>query len=177
MLPLKKILCPIDFSDPSRQALRVASELAEKFSAQLYVLHVVDPIPAITATSGAVPPVGEAADSTTAGTPTEMTGLSGSAEFNVALYQDELLKQAERVLQETITELVPEGVEVNPMVSHGNDAEEIIRAGQELEADLIVIATHGASGWQHMMCGAVLEKVVRRARGNVLTVYSEPEKK
>jgi nucleotide-binding universal stress UspA family protein len=177
MLPLKKILCPTDFSEPSFQALKTAGELAEQYAAQLYVLHVVDPIPAVTASSGAVPPTSGPTESTTAGASTQMTGPTTSEEFNISLYQEELEKRAEKMLQETIDRYVPEGVKVNPMVVHGEAAKQIIEEAETMDTDLIVIATHGASGWQHMICGAVLEKVVRRAKRNVLTVYSEPKKK
>jgi len=177
MLPLKKILCPTDFSEPSFKALRTAGELAEQYDAQLYVLHVVDPIPAVTASSGVVPPTTNPTESTTAGASTQMTGPTTSEEFNLSLYQEELEKRAEKMLQEAVDEHVPDGVTVNPMVVHGDAAKQILEAAEKLDTDLTVIATHGASGWQHMMCGAVLEKVVRRAKGNVLTVYSEPEKK
>jgi len=47
MLPLKKILCPTDFSDPSFEALNVAIELAVHFSSELILIHVVAPIPII----------------------------------------------------------------------------------------------------------------------------------
>jgi nucleotide-binding universal stress UspA family protein len=147
LLRLKKILYPIDFSEPSRKALKAASELAEKFSAELYVLHVMDPIPTTTATSGAVPPVAEPA------------------------------KQTEHVMHNSITEVVAEGIQVHPMVVHGSDAEEILKAAKEMKIDLIIIATHGASGWKNMTYGAVLEKVIRRAKRNVLIVYSKHEKK
>jgi nucleotide-binding universal stress UspA family protein len=55
--------------------------------------------------------------------------------------------------------------------------EELEKRAEKMDTDLTVIATHGASGWQHMMCGAVLEKVVRRSKRNVLTVDTEADKK
>ena len=82
-----------------------------------------------------------------------------------------------KMLQDAIDEYVPDGVTVNPMVVHGEADRQILEAAEQMGTDLIVIATHGASGWQHMMCGSVLEKIVRRAKGNVLTVYSEVGKK
>lgn len=44
MLPFKKILCPIDFSEPSYEALKTANELALHFSAKLYLIHVIPPV-------------------------------------------------------------------------------------------------------------------------------------
>ena len=49
MLPFKKILCPIDFSDPSYMALEAAEELALQYSAELFVVHVVEKIPVLPA--------------------------------------------------------------------------------------------------------------------------------
>ena len=45
MLPLRKILCPTDFSEPSFEALKVVNELAVHFSAEIYLVYVVAPIP------------------------------------------------------------------------------------------------------------------------------------
>jgi hypothetical protein len=49
MLPLKKIICPTDFSEPSFEALEAAVELARYFSAELIVVHVVQPVPVVAA--------------------------------------------------------------------------------------------------------------------------------
>jgi nucleotide-binding universal stress UspA family protein len=45
MLPLKRILCPTDFSEPAGKALETAVELAQHFSAQLLLVNVVPPVP------------------------------------------------------------------------------------------------------------------------------------
>ena len=55
-------------------------------------------------------------------------------------------------------------------VTHGYAAEEIIRAAEAEKADMIVIATHGGTGWQHLIFGSVAEKVVRLASCPVLTI-------
>jgi nucleotide-binding universal stress UspA family protein len=47
MLPIRKILCPIDFSDPSFEVLEAACEIAGHFSSELIALHVIAPIPAL----------------------------------------------------------------------------------------------------------------------------------
>jgi nucleotide-binding universal stress UspA family protein len=75
MLPLKKILWPTDFSDPSLEALKSAQELALHFSAELYAVHVIAPIPVV-----AIPP--------------------GPTGFNVGLYQGELERAAKKSLRE-----------------------------------------------------------------------------
>jgi nucleotide-binding universal stress UspA family protein len=73
MLPIRKILCPTDFSEPSYEALKAAEDLTLYFSAELYLVNVVNPIPAATTTSDAM-------------------------SFNVSLYQQELEKSAQKSL-------------------------------------------------------------------------------
>jgi len=47
MLPLKKIVCPTDFSEPADEGLKIARELATQFSAEMLLVHVVAPMPAM----------------------------------------------------------------------------------------------------------------------------------
>jgi len=55
-------------------------------------------------------------------------------------------------------------------VTAGDSADAIVRMATELGADLIVMATHGRTGFQHIVLGSVAEKVVRHAPGPVLTI-------
>ena len=55
-------------------------------------------------------------------------------------------------------------------MSHGDPAKEIVRIAIDENIDMIVIATHGLTGWQHIVFGSVAEKVVRFAECPVLTV-------
>ncbi|MEJ2081744.1 MAG: universal stress protein, partial [Acidobacteriota bacterium] len=68
--------------------------------------------------------------------------------------------------------LVDRGIRTRTMVTHGDPAREIVRIARDEDADLIVIATHGLTGWQHIVFGSVAEKVVRTADRPVLTVRS-----
>ena len=45
MIPIKKILCPTDFSEPSYKAVNAANELATHFDASLIIAHVLSPLP------------------------------------------------------------------------------------------------------------------------------------
>lgn len=154
MLPFKKILCPTDFSKPSYEALKMANELALKFGARLYLLHVTAPVPIITAT----------------GTP--MTAGIGPSEFNVPFYQQELKTSAEEKLRELIKRKISKKLKVQPLVMHGNAADEIVRTAKKEKIGLIVIATHGETGFRHFIFGSVAEKVVRLAPCPVLTIRS-----
>jgi len=146
MLPFKKILCPTDFSEPACKAIKAAGEMAEKFSSELILIHVVGPVPVLE-------------------TP---TGLAG---FDVAAYQQELSDSAESSLQLRLEEHIPESVNARALVVHGEAAHEIVRVAKDEGVDLIVVSTHGATGWRERIFGAVSEKVLRHAECPVLTVH------
>lgn len=150
MLPFKKILCPTDFSEPSYEALRLANQLALSFSAKLCLVHVVAPVPVLQA---------PAAPST----------------FNIPAYQQELVESSERSLQKLVKESVAEELEARPIVAYGDEASEIVRIAGEEEVDLIVIATHGHTGFRHLIFGSVAEKVVRLAPCPVLTIRASSD--
>ena len=146
MLPFKKILCPTDFSEPACTAIKAAGEMAEQFGAELILIHVVGTVPVLE-------------------TP---TGLAG---FDVAAYQQELADSAEKALQQRLERHVPEGVDARKLVVHGDPAHEIVCASKEEGVDLIVLSTHGESGWRHRIFGSVTDKVVRHAACPCLTIH------
>ncbi len=149
MLPIKKILCPTDFSEPSYEAIKTAGELAFHFGAELCLLHVVPPVPVI--------PMGE-----------------GPSAFDVSLYEQELETTSKRTLSEIINHLEWKDLMGRLIVLRGNAAEEIVRTAHEEKVDLIVIATRGRTGLDRLLFGSVAEKVVRLARCPVLTVAGGP---
>jgi len=144
MLPIKKILAPTDFSDISVETIAGASELALHFGAELTVAHIIPPIPTLPS--------------------------DPHYNFEVPAYQDALKDNAMRQLKEMISNHVSEKIKVVPRVTYGDPAKEIVRISEEENTDLIVIATHGLTGWQHLVFGSVAEKVVRTAKCPVLTI-------
>jgi len=153
MLPIKNILCPTDFSDPSYEALKVADELAVHFGATLHIINVVPLVPIVEA------PIGVE-----------------SASFNVASYQQELEGQAQKSLKNMIEQKVSRGVNALTEVLIGNAAGEIMRYAGEKGIDLIVIATHGLSGWRRFISGSTTEQIVRQASCPVLTIRKPASK-
>lgn len=145
MLPLKKIICPTDFSDPSREAVRVATELASHFGAEILLLHVVIP-------GSAVPPAMEVPP------------------VNLPITEQELEVSAGQSLQEMAGRLQAQGLRASFRVLRGNAAEEIVQAAEQEQAELIAIATRGRTGLDHLLFGSVAGKVVRLAKCPVLTV-------
>jgi universal stress protein A len=153
MLPFKKILCPTDFSEPALTALKRADELARHFAAELIVAHVVPPVPGPHAVAD--PPV--------------------ASSFDVPLYQQELVIYAEKILKELVSHQVSPEVRTRDLVTTGEAAPEILRIAHQEHADLIVIASHGLTGWRRLVFGSVAEKVVRQATCPVLTIVAPPE--
>jgi nucleotide-binding universal stress UspA family protein len=145
MLPLKKLVCPTDFSKPSVEGLRIGLELAEKFDAELIVLYVIEP----PGWSGLAysPPV------------------SNLTEISAAI-KEETIKN----LNKLQSEIIPEHVRYRLLTAEGKPAEEIVKLAGEESAGLIVIATHGYSGFHRFVFGSVTERVVRTAKCPVLTV-------
>jgi nucleotide-binding universal stress UspA family protein len=146
MLPLKKIVCPTDFSEPSFEALQAAVELARHFSAELIVIHVVQPVPLVAA------------------------GHMSPVVFNVRAYQEEMERLAMKNLKEQLAWRIPEGPAVRPLVVLGDPADRIVQAAADEQADLIVIATRGQTGFKRLVFGSVAEKVVRLAGAPVLSI-------
>jgi len=147
MLPIKNILCPTDFSDPSYEALKAADELAAHFGASLHIINVVPLVPIVEA------PIGVE-----------------SASFNVASYQQELEGQAQKSLKNMAEQKISRGVTAVTEVLIGNAAGEVMRYAGEKGIDMIVIATHGLSGWRRFISGSTTEQIVRQASCPVLTI-------
>ena len=150
MLPFKRILCPTDFSEPAFTALKRAEELARHFSAELWVMHVIPSLPG--PHMYADPPL--------------------ATSFDVAMFQQELAIKAEQMLKDLVSH---HKVGTRDLVTTGEAAPEILRIAQQERVDLIVIASHGLTGWRRMVFGSVAEKVVRQATCPVLTIMAPPE--
>jgi nucleotide-binding universal stress UspA family protein len=145
MLNIEKILFATDFSPPSDHALQLALELAEKFGAELHVLHVVQDL---------APLVGD---------PAITIDLSNK-------YLAEARQYAQRALQSLPGERRPHAGRTIRELREGSPFVEIVRYAREMGIDLIVIGTHGRTGLKHLLLGSVAENVVRKASCPVLTV-------
>ena len=144
---IERILCPTDFSDFSRRALRRALTLASWFEARVTALHVVLREPLV---------------------------LPGDA-YGAYLPATTDLVRAEREkdakeLARFVEPFLGEGVPIETALAEGDPSREIPAAAAALPADLVVMGTHGRSGFEHLLLGSVTEKVLRRAPCPVLTV-------
>ena len=142
MISLKKILCPIDHSDCSKEALKYAVSFAMKDEAKLYLLHIID----------------------------IRTFNEGLEAMSMQIPDEETLELLRKKLLDCIPQEIRDDMKVEAIVVQGIPFAEIISTAREKEIDMIVIGSHGRTGLKHMMLGSVSEKVVRKAPCPVLTV-------
>jgi nucleotide-binding universal stress UspA family protein len=145
MIEIRRILCPIDFSEPSRQALDHAAALAVRYRSTITVLNVCAPVPATLAAPGM---------------PLLSAPVPSPADLNARL--DSMKRFVE-------TEIVTPA-QMQFEIGEGDAASEILDRAQAISSDLIVMGTHGRSGLDRLILGSVTEKVIRRAPCPVLTV-------
>jgi nucleotide-binding universal stress UspA family protein len=147
MMPPKLILAPIDFSDASRAALDVAVDMASRFGAELLLVYVVPAIPDL---------------------PKDVS-IFKEGEYDKSLEN----KDAQR-LKDLAGTVANKNVKVRTELGSGNDVGmELIRIAENEHADLIVIATHGMTGWREFAFGTVAEKVVKQADCPVLVLRAK----
>ncbi|MDP3441841.1 MAG: universal stress protein [Ignavibacteria bacterium] len=141
---INKILVPIDFSDYSKSALKYAAQIAKFFDASITLVYVVEP-------------------------------MIYPADFSmgqVAIPSTDmhLHERAEEELKTLANSVIDSTIKVDITIKTGKPFVEINETAQEIDADLIIIATHGHTGVEHILFGSTAEKVVRKAPCPVLTL-------
>ena len=149
MLPPKLILSPIDFSDSAQAALDVAADFAARFAAELLLVHVVPAIPDLP----------------------ESVSMLKEGE-----YDQNLVDAAAKRLSDLAAALAQENVKARTEVGTANDVGmELVRSAEKNHADMIIIATHGMTGWHKIAFGSVAEKVVKEAELPVLVLRAKAD--
>jgi nucleotide-binding universal stress UspA family protein len=146
MIELKKILLPTDFSETSLEALKYAISLSTEYGAELTILHVINE-------------------------QLVTEGLSLPRIVSMDEIEKEMHREAARQMKDFLAgagEL--SGVTHRTVTLSGNPFLEIIRYAKDNQIDLIVIGTHGRSGFEHILFGSTAERVVRKAPCPVLSV-------
>ena len=147
--PINKILVPVDFSDYSKSSLRYAVNFSKYFKAEMILIYVVEPViypPDFSMGQIAIPSINPEWD-----------------------------QRAKEELDKLAKSEIHGDVKVKTIIKTGKPFMEIIEAAEEEDIDLIIIATHGHSGVEHILFGSTAEKVVRKAPCPVLTLR-EPVK-
>jgi universal stress protein A len=142
MMEIHHIIASTDFSEHSQQAIQYARELAQTFGATLVLLHVVE-----------LPP------SPIEGLPPSQLGGT-------------LLEDLEQQATSNLAQVLAKEAEVTVVrrVVVGIPYRRIVEVATDEKVDLIVMATHGRTGFSHLFMGSVAEKVVRTAPCPILTI-------
>ena len=135
---VKKILVPLDGSEVAKSVLPVVEEFAKTMGASLVLYHSVAPLSAYPGFESA-----------------------GAAALGEAV--EEMQRQAREILARASEEVKSRGVEATTVVSLGTAVDGVLSAADELDVDLIAIATHGRSGLGRVVLGSVADGVIRRS--------------
>ena len=140
-----KILLPIDFSPSSQAALEMATDLSKHFHAELHLVHVIPMFPASTLPDFV--PEG--------------------------MFMQEARTFAEQHLAKCHAALAARAVRSTFSVEVGNDvAGKIMEVVEREHIDMVVISTHGISGWHPLVFGSIAEKVVKLVQCPLLLLRS-----
>lgn len=143
---MKKIIVPIDFSEYSEYALEAAAILAKKNNAEIFALHMLEMSDAI------------------------LTASNDGPKPKILFF----LKLAQQKFDDFLNKDYLEGVTVTRLVKHSKVFSEVSEVAQEHNADLIVMGSHGVSGFTEVFVGSNTEKVVRHSKLPVLVIKQKP---
>ncbi|RKS55926.1 nucleotide-binding universal stress UspA family protein [Gillisia mitskevichiae] len=147
---MKRILVPTDFSAQSEIALKVATQLANRFNGEIFLLHMLElPLQLVNPVSG-----------------------SSSQDLPEALF---FMKLAKSKFKKLIDSPFLEGIKVHDIVEFHQAFDGIMEVSKEHNCDLIVMGSHGSSGIKEVFIGSNTEKVVRNSTIPVLVIKNEHE--
>jgi nucleotide-binding universal stress UspA family protein len=138
------ILVPLDFSVHSKTALEYAKKIAPIYNAQLQLLHVVE--------ESSHPP------------------HYASVKSSVSEFIPDIKNNSEKIMREFLSEVKGPDADAKLLVIEGRAAHDIVKFANDQKINMIILATHGLTGIEHLHLGSVSEKVVRMANCPVLTV-------
>ncbi len=141
---ISKVLVPIDFSEYSKNAFKYSIDFVKLFDAELFLIYVVEPIiyPAdFSLGQVAIPSI-----------------------------DIDMQKKAEDELNSLAKQFIKNNLKYKVVIKTGKPFVEINEYAREQDIDMIIIATHGHTGVEHLLFGSTAEKVVRKAPCPVLTL-------
>ena len=144
LLNIRRILVPIDFSVHSKNALRYAVPMAESFGASLHLVYVVEP--------------------------TVYPADLGFGQVVLPGVEEELRDKGLDELRKLIEREIGDRAKATSVVRTGKPHQEILREAEEREVDLIIVASHGHTGVEHILFGSTASRIVRLAKCPVLTI-------
>jgi nucleotide-binding universal stress UspA family protein len=146
---IKRILVPVDFSVHSKNALRYAITFAEQFDATLDLIYVVEQ----------------------AVYPADL----GFGQVVLPEVEEELQERGAGELEGLIDREIGNRVKATSVVRTGKPHQEILREAEKRNSDLIIVASHGHTGVEHILFGSTAMRIVRLAKCPVLTVRPTQE--
>lgn len=150
MIEIRRVLCPIDFSDHSRHALDCALAIARWYGSRVTLLHVYTRWPPEDVTP-----------------PSRLEGALYSPSPDVEIDREALRRQ----MRDLVPEPAGEGVEVDVSLREAENVHrEILAQAAATTADLIVIGSHGRTGFERLLLGSITEKILRKATCPVMVV-------
>ena len=142
---MKKILVPTDFSPQAENALKVAAQLALKHGSEIYLLHSLE-------------------------MPLSIGGSSDNSNLPESLY---FIKLAEKNFSEILEKPYLQEIDVHEAIGHNEIYHDIKATVDSNEIDLVIMGSHGASGFKEMFIGSNTEKVVRTSSIPVLVIKND----
>ena len=145
MITVKKLLVPVDFSEPSAEAMAWAKSLAKKAKSELVLLHSIE-------------------------WAFEIQRRVETGVFSDNEYETQIRGEIAARLESLSEDFRRDKVSLSIDLTEGKPAIEIIRAINRFDVDLIVMGTHGRTNSSNVLIGSVAEKVARKSSCPVLTV-------
>ncbi len=142
---MKRILVPTDFSQQAENALKVAAQLAMEHDSEIYLIHSLE-------------------------MPLHLARSGGSGSLPESLY---FIKLAEKNFEELFKQPYLEGIKIREAIGHAEIYEDISEAVEKNNVDLIIMGSHGSSGFKEMFIGSNTEKVVRTSKIPVLVIKNK----
>ena len=145
---MKKILVPTDFSDTAEHALKIAAQLAKKHNSEIYLLHMLElPMQLIDPVAGG-----------------NSQNLPESIFF---------MKLAHQRFAKLMQRPFLKDIKVHETVMFHQAFDGIMEVSEDYDCDIIIMGSHGASGFKEMFIGSNTEKVVRSSHIPVLVIKNE----
>lgn len=143
---MKRILIPTDFSKYSEEALKVAAQIARKYNSEIILLHMLElPIQANVAIGG------------------------GKSIPEIMFYKNKAISNLEKLMDSDYLK----GINVSEVIEFKKVYEGVLDASEKNNVDLIIMGSHGTSGFDELLVGSNAEKVVRFSKIPVLVVKNE----
>jgi nucleotide-binding universal stress UspA family protein len=140
-IQIGRILYATDFSEASRAALPLVSAIARQYGSKVYIAHIWSPLPHSMLTPESAP-----------------------------MLEDKQEGEAQTKARELRASAELAGLRTSVIVELGGPVEKLNRIVREQNIDLVVLSTHGRTGWKHLMLGSVAEELLRSLTCPVLTV-------